>query len=301
MRWLGEIGGEKTGGGWIDALGTTPDTYLEQARQTVLAGAREIMLFSYGGLNRVANMYGQRKGTGVANLEALKTELPGLIKLASLIDNKIIKGVHVAKPPNSDPHSWPDTVMDHSPEHADAYIFDFIGMLGIPLVPLEKIDMEAEAAFYSNHALKDPDFKDKLAQMLAGKKPVLVTSSLAAHLENTDAYENLTVLNVGTDPKIILKLSRETLNPIRNKLLEPFGIKFDAPALVALYLIGEDIIVIENFSVQNVEVTLETGKAVIAGLKLTLPGCSEVEHEFAGNKLYFRKLPPRTLVAIEYK
>ena len=31
MRWLGSIGGDKTGGGWFDALGTTPNTYLEQA------------------------------------------------------------------------------------------------------------------------------------------------------------------------------------------------------------------------------------------------------------------------------
>ncbi|HLF35005.1 MAG TPA: hypothetical protein VI583_12255 [Cyclobacteriaceae bacterium] len=301
MRWLGEIGGEKTGGGWIDALGTTPDTYLEQARQTVLAGAREIMLFSYGGLNRVMNIYGQRKGTGIANLEALKAELPGLYKLAAMIDNKSIKGVHAVKPPNSDPHSWPDTVMVHAPENADAYIFDFVGMLGIPLVPMEKIDVEAEAAFFSNHALKDPDFKEKLAQILAGKKPVLVTSGLAAHLENTDAYENLAVLNVGTDPKNILKLSRETLNPIRNKLLEPFGIKIDAPALVALYLIGDNIIVIENFSDQDAEVTLETGKDVTAEIKLTLPEDSDVESEFARNKLYFRKLPGRGLVALEHK
>jgi len=36
---------------WYDPLKTTPPTYLEQARQTVLAGARESMLFSYGVLD----------------------------------------------------------------------------------------------------------------------------------------------------------------------------------------------------------------------------------------------------------
>ncbi|MHC4178125.1 MAG: hypothetical protein ACYSWU_11500, partial [Planctomycetota bacterium] len=45
MRWLGGIGGEKCGGGWYDPYGTTEHTYLEQARQTVLAGARESLLF----------------------------------------------------------------------------------------------------------------------------------------------------------------------------------------------------------------------------------------------------------------
>jgi hypothetical protein len=50
MRWLGGLGGTKCGGGWFDPYGTSPATYLEQARQTVLAGARESMLFCYGSL-----------------------------------------------------------------------------------------------------------------------------------------------------------------------------------------------------------------------------------------------------------
>ena len=50
MRWMGGIGGKKCGGGWFDWLGTTERTYVEQARQTVLAGARESLLFCYGGL-----------------------------------------------------------------------------------------------------------------------------------------------------------------------------------------------------------------------------------------------------------
>ena len=41
MRWLKDLGKEKTEGGWFDALGTTEKTYLEQARQTVLADATE--------------------------------------------------------------------------------------------------------------------------------------------------------------------------------------------------------------------------------------------------------------------
>ncbi|NLH15687.1 MAG: hypothetical protein GX455_03815, partial [Phycisphaerae bacterium] len=50
MRWLGEIGGPKCGGGWFDWLGTTEKTYLEQANQTILAGSKEMLLFCYGGL-----------------------------------------------------------------------------------------------------------------------------------------------------------------------------------------------------------------------------------------------------------
>ena len=61
MRWLGGIGGAKCGGGWFDPYGTTEATYLEQARQTVLGGARESMLFCYGSLLQ-RHRAGQRRG-----------------------------------------------------------------------------------------------------------------------------------------------------------------------------------------------------------------------------------------------
>jgi hypothetical protein len=300
MRWLGEIGGDKSGGGWFDALGTTPKTYLEQARQTVLADAKEMMLFSYGGLNRESNTYGQRHGTGIADIEALKVELPGLFELARLVRNKPIKGIHTVKPANSNPH-LPDTTEAVSRNKADAFIYDFVGMTGIPLVPSEKIDTGAEAAFFSIQALKDPEFKDKLGRMLADKKPVLVTDGLASQLDNVDAYENLLVLNVNADPKNILRFNREALNPIRNALLAPFGISFDAPGMVALYLIGEDLIVIENFSDLEVAVTLGMETPVNMEVKLVLPQDAVEGSSSDGNKLVFDKLPPRTLVAIGYK
>ena len=52
MRWLGGVGGAKCGGGWYDPFGTTEQTYVEQARQTVLGGAGESLLFCYGALLR---------------------------------------------------------------------------------------------------------------------------------------------------------------------------------------------------------------------------------------------------------
>jgi hypothetical protein len=297
MRWLGEIGGEKTGGGWFDALGTTPKTYVEQARQTVLADAREMMLFSYGGLNRETNRYGQRDGTGVADVEALRIELPGLFKLAKLIHNKPIKGVTAVKPPNSDPH-LPDTARTLAGRDADAYIYDFVGMVGLPLVPTAKIDTEAEAAFFPIQSLKDPDFKQKLSNMLTAGKPVLITDGLASRLDNPAQYENLTVLNVNIDTKNVLKISREELKSIRDKMLKPFGLRFDAPAMVALYLIGDDVIVIENFNDSEISVSLESDANVNASIKLTLPENSVLETEFTSNKLDFRKIPARTLVAV---
>ena len=49
-RWLTDVGGTKTGGGWFDPFGTTPTLYLDQPLTTILAGAPEVFLFHYGAL-----------------------------------------------------------------------------------------------------------------------------------------------------------------------------------------------------------------------------------------------------------
>ena len=83
MRWLGGIGGPKCGGGWYDPFGTTERTYLEQARQTVLGGARESMLFCYGSL---------LKDTGPKNIEALRQNIPELLAVAEEVRRRRIVG-----------------------------------------------------------------------------------------------------------------------------------------------------------------------------------------------------------------
>src|SRR5579859_2420749 len=83
MRWLGGIGGSKSGGGWFDPFGTTEATYLEQARQTILAGARESMLFCYGAL---------QNDTGPKNIEALRANLPALLAVARQVSRRQMVG-----------------------------------------------------------------------------------------------------------------------------------------------------------------------------------------------------------------
>ena len=113
MRWLGGIGGPKCGGGWYDPYGTTERTYLEQARQTVLAGARESMLFCYGSL---------LKDTGPKNVEALRQNIPELLAAAEEVRRRAIVGVAAYKPASSHPEN-------------EQRVFDFVGMMGLPLVP----------------------------------------------------------------------------------------------------------------------------------------------------------------------
>jgi len=226
--------------------------------------------------------------TGPANVEKLRGEIFGLFKLAGLVRNKPIKGILAPKPANSDAFN-------------EQYVFDFVGMLGLPLVPAVKIDPEAKAMFLSVHALKEPKFADKLRKMLDTKKPVLITDGLAKRLKNVDLEdENLTILKVSGNPHNLLKLTRKELEPIRNKLLAPFGMRFDAPNKVALYLIGDNCLVVENFNDESINATVEFSQPVKARKTLVLPPEGNVEFSCNRGRLKFNKITPRTLAAVEY-
>jgi hypothetical protein len=237
-----------------------------------------MLLFCYGSLLR---------DTGPANVEKLRTEIPGLFKLAGLVRNKPLKGVLAPKPPNSDAYD-------------EQYVFDFVGTLGLPLVPAAEIDTEVKAAFFSVHALKDPDFSNKLKKMLGAKKPVLITDGLAERLDGVNLNnDNLTILKVGGNPRSLLNLTGRQLRPIRDKLLAPFGIRLEAPNKVALYLIGVDCLVVENFNDGTVNVVLEFSEPVKARKVLVLPVNGHVDFYCVRRKLVF-DITPRTLVAVEY-
>jgi hypothetical protein len=236
MRWLGGIGGKKCGGGWYDWLGTTEKTYVEQARQTVLAGARESMLFCYGGL---------QSSTGPKNVEALRANIPELLAVAKEVAHRQIVGIAAYKPANS------------HPEKEDR-VFDFVGMLGLPLAPCHEFPVNGKAAFFSVHALKDADLVPKLGKFIASGKPVLITDGLAKQLEGKVRLDapNVVLLPVKGDPKSLLQLSQAELEVLRAPLLKPFQVSLNAPNQVALYLFKDDSWVVENFSDHDATVEL---------------------------------------------
>jgi len=290
MKWMGEIGGAKTGGGWIDALGTTPKTYVEQARQTVLGNGKEIMLFHYGNLLEESNFYDDKPGTGVADVEAFRKELPGLIELARIIKEKPLRGIHMPKPPSSEPYN-------------EKYVFSFFGMLGLPLLPAYETNEQAEAAVFSVHALSEPGFSGKLKRMLEAGKPVVITDGLARAMADQELLKNknLTVLKLDKDPKNLLKLSQADLRPIRDKLMAHLGLQFDAPNKVAFYLFGNNNLIIENFNDEPADVTIRFNQISDIKMILTLPVNANAEMARDMNKISIHQLAPRTLVAFEYR
>jgi hypothetical protein len=234
MRWLGGLAGAKCGGGWFDPYGTSPATYLEQARQTVLAGARESMLFCYGSL---------QGDTGPKNVEALRANIPELFAVAREVARRRPAGIAAYKPASSHPGG-------------EKVVFDFVGMLGLPLLPCHEFPAKAPAAFFSVHALKDPAFAPKLAAFIKAGKPVLLTDGLVKALDDkVDLKASCVhILAVNGESKSLLKLGQADLDPLRAALLKPLGVDFRAPNKTALYLFSDGSRVIENFNDEPVEV-----------------------------------------------
>ncbi len=236
MRWLGDIGGAKCGGGWYDTLGTTPSTYVEQARQTVLGGAREAMLFSYGGL---------QEGPAPDDLRAQRAAIPELLKVAAQVARHRPVGVAAYNPPNSQP-------LD------EAQVFDFSGMLGLPLAPCQRFPADAPAAMFSEQALSDPNLAGELAAFVKSGRPTLVTDGLAARLRGRVDLDlpNVQVLAVNGKPLSLLQRDQPALDAMRGPLLAAFHTSFRAPNGVALYLFDPDSWAVENFNDRPVAVEL---------------------------------------------
>ena len=196
MRWLGTLG--QVGGGWFDSGRTTEKTFVEQARHTVLGGGEEMILWRYSHLLPEATGTGANKATPAANMRALAKELPGLTKLAGIVQGKPIQGVHLLKPGSSEPFE-------------EQWACSFLGSLGIPFVPASQINAEASSAVFPVQALKDPNFLGTLRRMLTQDTPVVITDGLAKRLTaHPDLFqnENLTILNVQGNPRALLKLNR---------------------------------------------------------------------------------------------
>src|SRR5262249_4276574 len=160
MRWLADLGGPKCGGGWFDPYGTTEKTYVEQARQTVLAGAKESVLFCYGSL---------LEGTGPKNLRALREALPQLLEVAEAVQRRGVQGVAAYKPPGSHPGQ-------------DQHAVDFLGMMGLTPLPCTEFPTQVKAAFFTIHALKDPKLVDNLTAAIDSGMPILLTEGLVEKL-----------------------------------------------------------------------------------------------------------------------
>ncbi len=259
MRWLGTVGGEKTGGGWFDWLGTSPPYYVEQARQTILAGAKESMLFCYGGLNPSA--HSDLPGsipwptpTGADDTTALRANLPELLATAREVQKRQPYGIAVYKPINSSGGT-------------ENRIFDYLGMMGLPLVPCHDFPSNAPAAFFSVHTFDDTNAANEINDYIKAGHQIVMTDNLAKLLSPRLLLPapNVRVTGLPEVPDYLLMQQQDHLDQWREFLLKGLNVTLKAPDKVALYLFKPNGWVIENFNDESVTVEFNGQTLKIAG------------------------------------
>jgi hypothetical protein len=151
FRWISSVCGAKTTGAWFDHIECTPENFLDQAFQSVLAGARELTLF------RLGDIAADHPGDAL-----LARRLPELFDLAAKVQRRARRGVTFYKPANS--------------EAADnLYLADYLGMLGVPVLPEARFPEQGKVVFLGAQAAADPRVTAKLGEHLANGGTGFVT------------------------------------------------------------------------------------------------------------------------------
>ncbi|MCA9230294.1 MAG: hypothetical protein KDA57_06565 [Planctomycetales bacterium] len=154
FRWLAGIAGHKIGGAWFDHGDCREYDFLDQAYMSVLAGARELVFFNLGDVLE-----------GHPDHEKVVAQFDQLADLAVAVRNQPAQGIPAYKPPNSDPAG-------------DMYLLDFLGMLGVPIVPVHRFPEEAETIFLPAHAAADPQLLSHVRKARDRGTRLIVTTSL---------------------------------------------------------------------------------------------------------------------------
>ncbi len=153
-RWLAGISGDKIGGAWFDHGDCGDHDFLDQAYMSVLAGARELVIFNFGNLL-----------AGHPDHPRLRAQYDRLVRLATFVRQHPVTGIPAYKPPNSDPGG-------------DMYIMDFLGMLGIPIIPVHTFPEQASHIFLPAQAAADPDLLGHIQRARQRGAHMVVTTGL---------------------------------------------------------------------------------------------------------------------------
>lgn len=313
QNWINALG--KCGGGWYDPLDCSPQTFVEQARNTILGGARESLLHCYDYL--FLGHLSQAKDGGALNIVknnlsamAFTKESTGLQKLADTLENMTIYGVAAPKKPNCD-------------QTEDACLHGYFGMLGIPLTATTSLAEPMESCL-SAHAAGFENIGEYIGRLLASKTPFLITQKtveliiagkitvsnaiLKAYQDNREKgafpikiSDNAHLLRFDNPWDL---MSLEQLDALRNSLLENFGLQFYAPSRVGLNLFRDrtrHVEVIQNFNDFPIETRLKiTRKEDATRVKLlSLPDNeSATLTTMVGNE-YAISIKARSLVALD--
>lgn len=183
-RWIATLSGDKIGAAWFDHGDCNETDFIEQAYQSVLAGAKELVIFNFNSFL-----------TGHPGHHLLRLDYDKLADLAKAINKNPVKGPVAYKPANSDAGD-------------DLYIMDFIGMFGISLVPDSKYPEDASVIFLPTQAATDSTIVEKVEKSLNEGKKFVMTTGFLAKVKNGKKLAELAGLSY---PLVPVQISTQTV------------------------------------------------------------------------------------------
>ncbi len=225
-RWLTDVIGDKVEAAWFDHIECTGQNFVDQAWQSVLAGAKELVFF-----NLIDVIQGH------PGHEPFVKALPELQAAARRVRGKKLEGVAYYKPAGSDPGD-------------NRYLMDYLGMLGIPVVPVSTYPSKSRSVILGMQAAADPALMEKVKAHIKSGAKVAMTASL---MEKVKAPAGVVRLDMRTfseqdyrdvgewllPPKELAwmkNMTREQADALRKSL----GVKLSGPTEIAYYRFGTD-------------------------------------------------------------
>ena len=149
IRMMENTAPGRNGGGWIDPGGSAANAsvWIDQANLTLLAGAKELMLFNFEWLidNPLLSFLGH---------SLIRTD-----RLAGLIGTPI--GMQAYEPYDAD---------------GEDQLYNYLGMCGIPVEPVREFSEKAPMIFLTRSACKDPGIMTKLEAYVRRGGQAVVTN-----------------------------------------------------------------------------------------------------------------------------
>ncbi|MBK6282559.1 MAG: hypothetical protein IPF54_07735 [Draconibacterium sp.] len=165
-RWISTLAGDKIGAAWFDHGDCNETDFIEQAYQSVLAGAKELVIFNFDSFLN-----------GHPGHHLLRLDLEKLADLAASVSQNPVQGPVAYKPANSD-------------AGADLYIMDYIGMFGISLVPDSKYPENASVIFLPTQAAADSLITEKVEKSVNEGKKIVMTAGFLAKVKMGKNWHN---------------------------------------------------------------------------------------------------------------
>lgn len=164
LRWMQLCAGEKCESGWFDFLDCNGQLFFDQAITTCLGAPDNITIYCYD--KQLFN--GSRMGRLVKSREGLEALRAAAVKP---------RGVHVIKPPNTS-------------GGRDLFLFDYLGMLGIPCVPATEISTSMQSIIVTAHGINDAGVVEAIPKALvAGRHVILTFDALYRLRDKPDVLE----------------------------------------------------------------------------------------------------------------